>query len=176
MQKFKPFSDDIVFFDSEFTCSGVLKGDLMSIGMVSLDGKKELYLELKYDDRCISDWTQENVEPYLKGNPISREEAKKQIREFCGKSKPFLVATVNQYDMAFWHDLFDEEEEPIHRIPIDFASILFGLGLNPAREIGDEKKTFFAQFGVDLDNYQLHNSLDDVKLMRELYVKLAERN
>ncbi|MCK4636107.1 MAG: hypothetical protein KAT32_04555 [Candidatus Moranbacteria bacterium] len=175
MQKFKPFSDDIVFFDAEFTCSGVLKGELMSIGMISLDGKKELYLELEYNDICMSDWTRENVEPYLKGESVSRKEMKKQIREFCGKSEPFLVATVNQYDMAFWHDLFDGEEEPIHRIPIDFASILFGLGLNPAREISAEKKTFFAQFGINLDDFQLHNSLDDVRLMRELYVKLMKK-
>lgn len=175
MQKFKPFSDDIVFFDAEFTCSGVLKGDLMSVGMVSLDGKKELYAELKYDDRCISDWVVENVEPYLKGNPISREEVKKQIREFCGKSEPFLVATVNHFDMAFWHDLFDGEEEPNHRIPIDFASILFGLGMNPAREIDGEKENFFAQFDIDINKYQLHNSLDDAKLMRELYIRLTEK-
>jgi DNA polymerase III epsilon subunit-like protein len=175
MLNFKPFSNDIIFFDSEFTRSGILKGDLISIGMISLDGKKELYLELEFDEKKMSDWTRENVFPYLQGNPISREEVKKKIREFCGHSEPFLIATVNQFDMAFWHDLFDGEKEPIHRIPIDFASILFGLGLNPAREIDGEKSKFYAQFGIDLNNYKLHNSLDDAKLMRELYFRLVEK-
>lgn len=175
MQKFTPFSNNIIFFDAEFTQLGVLKGELISIGMISFDGKRELYLEFEFDKDKASDWTKERVFPYLQGNPVSREEAKKKIRAFCGESKPFLVATVNQYDMVFWHDLFDGEEEPNYYIPIDFASILFGLGLNPAREIDDKKSEFYAQFGIDLNKFKLHNSLDDVKLMRELYLKLMNK-
>jgi len=171
--RLKPFSDDVVFFDAEFTGHDIERDELMSIGMVSLDGKKEMYFELEYDENNVSEWVLENVVPFLGEEKISREEAKKRIREFCGSSEPHLVATVNQYDMAFWHKLFRGEKEPIHRIPIDFASMLFAVGLTPAREIGGEKANFYAQFGIDLKKYKVHNALDDARLMRDLYVKLS---
>ncbi len=170
----KPFSDDIVFFDAEFTGHDIANDNLMAIGMVSLDGEREMYFELEYDENFVNDWVRENVVPYLTGNKISHEDARKQIGDFCGKSDPHLVATVNQYDMAFWHKLFAGEKEPIHRIPIDFASMLFAVGLTPAREIDGEKANFYAQFGIDLNNYKVHNALDDAKLMRDLYITLSQ--
>ncbi|XLQ20345.1 MAG: hypothetical protein ACKUBY_01010 [Candidatus Moraniibacteriota bacterium] len=170
----QPFSDDVVFFDAEFTGHDIANDNLMAIGMVSLDGSREMYFELEYDKNHVNDWVIENVVPYLNGKKISREEARQKIREFCGNSEPHLVATVNQYDMAFWHKLFAGEKEPIHRIPIDFASMLFAIGLTPAREIGDEKKNFYAQFDINLDDYRVHNALDDAKLMRDLYIKLSK--
>ena len=173
-KKLQPFSDDIVFFDAEFTGHDIANDSLMAIGMVSLDGTREMYFELEYDENHVSEWVVENVVPYLTGDKISREEARQKIWEFCGKSEPHLVATVNQYDMAFWHKLFAGEKEPIHRIPIDFASMLFAIGLTPAREMGGEKANFYEQFGIDLDNYRVHNALDDAKLMRDLYVKLTQ--
>jgi hypothetical protein len=173
-KKLQPFSDDVVFFDAEFTGHDLAHDNLMSIGMVSLDGTREMYFELEYDKNHVNDWVRENVEPYLTQEKISREEARNRIREFCGKSEPHLVATVNQYDMAFWHKLFAGEEEPIHPIPIDFASMLFAIGLNPAREIDGEKKNFFATIGVDTTKYQIHNALDDARLMREAYVILSK--
>ncbi len=170
----QPFSDDVVFFDAEFTGHDMQKDVLMSIGMVSLDGNKEMYFELEYNKEHVSEWVREHVVPYLTQDKISRQEARQKIREFCGKSESHLVATVNQYDMAFWHKLFSGEDEPIHPIPIDFASMLFAIGLNPAREIDGEKKKFFAQFGIDTDRFQMHNALDDARLMRELYVTLIK--
>lgn len=173
MQKFTPFSDDIIFFDAEFTQLDVTKGELMSVGMVSYDGTKELYCELDYDKEHVSDFVRENVLPYMEGNPVSHAEAMQKIREICGNTAPHLVATVNQWDMAFWHKFFGDSEEPINRIPIDFASILFGMGLNPARTTDDEKEKFYAQYGIDLNDYNMHNALDDARLMRDLYMKLS---
>jgi hypothetical protein len=172
-KKLQPFSDDVVFFDAEFSGHDIVNDNLMAIGMVSLDGEREMYFELEYDEDHVNDWVKENVVPYLNGTKISQEEAKKKIREFCGNTKPHLIATVNQYDMAFWHKLFGSDEEPIHRIPIDFASMLFAIGLTPAREIGGQKVNFYAKFGIDLDDYRVHNALDDAKLMRQLYVRLS---
>ncbi len=173
-KKLQPFSEDIVFFDAEFTGHDLANDQLMSIGMVSLDGEREMYFELDYDKEHVSEWVRENVVPYLTQEKISREDARTRIREFCGKSEPHLVATVNQYDMAFWHKLFNGEEEPIHPIPIDFASMLFAIGLNPARDIDGEKKNFFASIGVDTEKYQIHNALDDARLMREAYIILTQ--
>ncbi|MEA3322790.1 MAG: 3'-5' exoribonuclease [Patescibacteria group bacterium] len=173
-KKLQPFSQDIVFFDAEFTGHDLANDQLMSIGMVSLDGEREMYFELEYGKAHVSEWVRENVVPYLTQEKISREDARCRIREFCGKSEPHLVATVNQYDMAFWHKLFNGEEEPIHPIPIDFASMLFAIGLNPARDIDGEKKNFFASIGVDIEKYQIHNALDDARLMREAYIILTQ--
>ena len=172
----QPFSEDVVFFDAEFTGHDLEKDQLISVGMVSCDGKRELYFELEYDTKQSNQWVKENVEPYLTQSKISPKEARKKIREFCGNSEPHLVATVNQYDMVFWHKFFKGEEEPIHPIPIDFASMLFAIGLNPAREIDGEKANFYAQFGIHLDDYHVHNALDDAKLMRDLYIKLSKEN
>ena len=176
IKHFTPFSDDIIFFDAEMTQLDVKKGELMAIGMINYDGTKELYIELEYDESTLSDWTRENVVPHLRLQKTSKEEAKKAIREICGHSEPHLIATVNQWDMTFWHKLFAGEETPVNRIPIDFASILFAMGLNPARTINGEKKEFYKQFGLDLENYNLHNALDDTRLMRDLYFKLAGKS
>lgn len=173
--RLQPFSDDIVFFDAEFTGHDIVNDQLMSVGMVSFDGEREMYFELEYDQNQVSDWVRENVEPHLTGEKISREQACEKIQKFCGSSEPHLVATVNQYDMVFWHKLFAGEKEPIHSIPIDFASMLFAIGLTPAREIDGEKKNFYAQFGIDLDQYKMHNALDDARLMRELYIMLTQK-
>ncbi len=176
IKHFTPFSDDIIFFDAEMTQLNVEKGELMAIGMINYDGSKELYLELEYDESTLSEWTKENVVPHLNSCKISKEEAKSQIRAICGHTEPHLVATVNQWDMAFWHKLFEGDKDPVNRIPIDFASVLYAIGLNPTRTINNEKEEFYKQFDLDLKNYNLHNALDDTKLMRDLYFKLAEKS
>lgn len=173
---FTPFSKDIIFFDAEFTKLDVYDGELMSVGMINYDGTKELYLELEYDKSTLSDWTKENVVPNLLSCKISKEKAKSQIREICGHTEPHLVATVNQWDMTFWNKLFIGEKSPTNRIPIDFASILYSIGLNPSRTIDDKKNTFYKQFNIDLSKYNLHNALDDTRLMRDLYFKLAKKS
>ncbi len=175
-KQFTPFSDDVVFFDAEFTGIDACTNDLISVGMISLDGEKELYFELPYNESKLSDWTREHVVPYLTGETITHEQARVAIRRFCGHSEPHLVATVNQRDMAFFHALFNDTDEPINRIPIDFATILFAMGLNPARTIDDKKEKFYKNFGINLSDYEMHNALEDTRLMRDLYVKLAKKS
>ncbi len=170
----QPFSDDIVFFDAEFTGHDLVADQLMSIGMVSFDGTREMYIELEYDAHHVSEWVRAHVVPHLTGEKTSREDACEKITAFCGHTEPHLVATVNQYDMVFWHKLFAGKKEPIHPIPIDFASMLFAVGLTPAREIGGTKENFYAQFGIDVHQYKMHNALDDARLMRALYVTLTK--
>jgi len=173
---FTPFSDDVVFFDAEFTGLNAFSDDLISVGMISYDGQKELYFELPYDDAKLSDWTREHVVPYLTGDTITHDQAREAITRFCGNTKPHLIATANRRDMAFFQVLFEGLEEPIHRIPIDFATILFSMGLNPARTIDDQKEKFYKSFGIDLADYEMHNALEDTRLMRDLYTKLATKS
>src|SRR3989338_1487581 len=125
----KPYSDNIIFLDTEFSSLDPYKGEILSIGLVKLNGD-ELYLEIGYEGP-LDQWVVENVIPDLKRKKINREDALIEIRKFVGSQKPYIVAYVNQYDVIYTYKLFGKEEKPFFWLPIDFASILFGLGIDP---------------------------------------------
>lgn len=167
-----PYSDNIIFFDTEFTDLDVKKGELLSIGMIKNTGE-ELYLELE-PDGPIHPWVVDHVLPHLIGNPIPKDEAKEKLRAFVGEGEPYLVAYVNQFDAVYWYQLFGgAKEHPAYWIPIDFASILFGYGYSP-NSMG--KHAFFEELGIDKDKYQLHNALEDARLLRDTYIQFYKQN
>lgn len=175
MKKFTPALKNIIFYDGEFTSLNPYTGELLSVAMVTQEGK-ELYREIEPKGE-LSDWDKEYVVPYLKGHFISQEKAKDEITQFLGKDQPHLVCFVPQYDIIFLHKLFkigggEQDTLPYHWMPIDFASILFSLGINP-RQYSDTNPEFFAELGVDIEKYQKHNALDDARLLREVYNALA---
>ncbi len=160
-----PYSDNIIFLDTEFTDLDVRKGELMSIGLIKTTGE-ELYLELEYTDEPHP-WVVENVIPTLTGKKVKKVDAILELKEFVGTDSPFMVAYVNQFDSVFWYDLFGSaKEHPFYWIPIDFASILFAHGLDP-NSMGRHK--FFESLGIDKNKYNKHNALDDAKLLAETY-------
>lgn len=165
----KPYSDNIIFFDTEFSALDPYKGEILSVGLVKLNGE-ELYLELEYDG-YTEEWPKKNIIPTLKGPKVSREEAKKKITEFIGKEKPYSVAYVNQFDAVYWRKLFNAGDDPFFWLPIDFASMLFALGIDPEAYYFGDKKNFFKELGVDHTKYTEHNALDDAKLLREVWLK-----
>jgi len=168
------FSDNIIFFDTEFTNIDSEIGEIMSIALVKQNGE-ELYLELNYNEMTVHPWVKDNVVPYLSGNKVSHEEAVKQIWDFIGRGeeKPFLMAYVNQFDSIYWYRLFtDPKDHPVFWIPIDFASILFSFGINP--EIM-RVEDFFKWLEVDKSMYHKHNALDDAKLLKDTYTKFKEK-
>lgn len=167
-----PFSDNIIFFDTEFTNLDARKGELLSIGMVKPNGE-ELYLEFEHTGP-LDPWVVEHVMPYLEGITFTKEEACKLIREFVGDSEPYLVAYVNQFDAVYWYDLFGSaQDHPAFWIPIDFASILFAYGL-PANAMGNTK--FIKSLGVGVDTqHKEHNALDDARLLKQVYYKFFEQ-
>jgi len=165
-----PYSDNIIFFDTEFTHLDPKIGELLSIGMVKYTGE-ELYLEFEYGVDPHP-WVIENVLPTLKGNPVSKAVAREQLNEFVGDSKPYLMAYVNQFDAIYWYELFeDPKAHPAFWIPIDFASVLFGAGYDP-NSMGKDR--FFEELGVDKSVYNLHNALDDAQLLSVVYKKFIE--
>ena len=173
-QSFTPYSDHIIFFDTEFSYLDPRKGELLSIGMIKPSGE-ELYLEFSIPVD-VDPWVEEHVLPHLQGTKVSKQEAQKQIQSFCtpgylsAGEKPYLVAYVNQFDAIFWYDLFaSTKEHPAYWIPIDFASILFGLGFDP-NSMG--KGSFFEFLGINKAQYRLHNALDDARLLRDVYTAL----
>lgn len=170
-KKFTPATDNIFFYDSEFTSLDPYTGELLSVGMI-LPDNRELYLEIEPKGE-VSAWDQEHVIPYLSGAYITREEARTRIADFLGDTHPHPVCFVPQYDLLFLHKLFgvkDGEQEgiPYHWMPVDFASILFSAGINPKR-YSDEDPELFASFGIEAAQYRKHNALDDAKKLKAAY-------
>ncbi len=166
-----PASDNIIFFDTEFTDLDVKKGELLSIGLVKPNGE-ELYIELPYTKEP-HEWVKEHVLPHLSGELTSYEDARIQITEFLGDTKPHLIAFINQLDSVYWYDFFGSPQaHPAHKHPIDFGSILFGHGFKTTSmsdpDFLDMLKITAQDRGVG------HNALDDAKFLRKVYNSFYE--
>ncbi|MFA7244799.1 MAG: hypothetical protein WC070_01295 [Candidatus Magasanikbacteria bacterium] len=167
----KFFSNNIIFFDTEFSNIDIEKGELISLALVKMTGE-ELYLEFDYKKKELHPWVKENVIPYLSGHTTKKKDALNQIWDFVGREgeKPYLMAYVNQFDSIYWYRLFaDPKNHPAFWIPIDFASILFSLGYDP--EVMRDKE-FFKELKIDTKKYNKHNALDDAKLLAETFKKM----
>lgn len=165
----KPFSDNIIFMDTEFTDLEPSTGEIISIALVKLNGES-LYLELEHEGK-LSDWAKEHL-PTLTEEKISKEVAKEKIREFVGDSLPYPVCFVPQFDMVFLHNLFHYEDFPFDYHAVDMSTILFSRGLDPRNF--DNNIEFFSKYGINLDNYEKHHALGDAKLLRDLYMNFFE--
>ncbi len=166
----RPFSKNIIFLDTEFSTLDPYKGEILSIGLVKFDGE-ELYLELEYEGET-SDFVKKHVLPLLEGPKISREEARERIKEFVGEGEPYMVSLVNQFDTIYFYKLFwvhEEQEQPFHWLPIDFAAILFGAGHDPEKFI-----KVAHELGVSTKPYRAHHALQDAKLLREVFLKFFD--
>lgn len=165
-----PFSDNIIFYDSEFSSFNSKKGEILSIGMVKMNGE-ELYLELEYSNEP-DQWVVDNVLPHLTGEKISQEEALEKIKKFAGPDTPFLLSYIDNYDAVYLKNIMGPGKNNIfHWITIDIASMFFALGLNP-EDFGDaDRDGSFEKMGIDWKKYREHHALDDAKLLREYYLK-----
>ena len=173
----KPFSENIIFLDTEFSSLDPNKGEILSIGLVKLNGE-ELYLELEYDGE-VSDWVKENVIPFLTQEKMNREKAVEKVKQFIGDAKPYIVGYINQDDVMYWQKLYRSvgvKENPFQLVAIDFATILFMLGIDPESYYFGDENNFYKKIGIDYTKYKKHHALDDAKLLREVYLKFIEKN
>jgi len=163
---------EIIFYDTEFTNLDITQGELLSIGLVKQSGE-ELYIELEYNRETVHPWVEEHVLPYLQNNPISIEEARVKLWDFVGDDKPYLMAYVNQFDAIYWYKLFaDPQNHPAFWIPLDFASILFAHGYK-VESMGDVH--FFNELGIDKSKYNMHNALDDARMLKDVYEAFTKK-
>jgi len=171
----KPFSDNVIFYDSEFSSLDPEKGDLLSVGMVKMNGD-ELYFELEHEGE-VDPWVEKNVAPYLTGEKISIEEAFKRMKKFAGSKTPFLVSYVDNYDAVYLKKIIGQAKRNLfHWMSIDIASMFFALGRNP-EDFGDaDKNGEFKKLGIDWKQYREHHALDDAKLLREYYLKIFKND
>jgi DNA polymerase III epsilon subunit-like protein len=170
----KLFSDNIIFWDSEFTDLDPYKGEILSLGFIKPTGE-ELYLELEHTGE-VSGWVKEKLLPELTQPKISRQGALEKIIAFLGPNRPFLVAYVNQFDAIYLYKLLgttsSTKEYPFHWIHVDFASILFAQGIDPERYNQKRPDSLFAEYQIDISKYNKHNALDDARMLRDLYIKM----
>lgn len=161
------FSKNIIFVDTEFSTLDPYKGELLSVGIVKLNGES-LYLEIEFNGET-SLWVEKHILPTLKNKKVSREKAIQIINKFVGKKKPYAIGFIPQHDTLYMYKLFGTDNHPFHWFPIDFASILFSQGINPDDYF---EKSFLNKIGVDTTKYKhTHNALDDATLLREVFIK-----
>ena len=169
---FKPFSDNVIFIDTEFSSLDPYQGEILSIGLVKLNGE-ELYVELEYQGE-VDEWVRDNIIPTLTEKKLSRKAAVKEVNAFIGIAEPYMVGYINQFDTIYWYKLFRTDSDPLYWIPIDFASILFAFGINPESYSGENEDNFYTEIGIDPGKYRKHHALDDARLLREVYLKFTE--
>ena len=156
-----PYSDNVVFLDTEFSGLEHYLGELISIGLVKLGGE-ELYLELEYSGP-VNAYVVREVLPKLSGQTVTREEAVARIKAFVGEGRPYMLSHAGHYDAIYVNKLFGIEEQPFNWVPLDFASMLFSHGVSPAEDL-------FARFGLDRGGYRNDHALDDARFLREVYL------
>ncbi len=71
--------------------------------------------------------------------------------------------------------MFGIGKVPFNWIPIDFASILFAMGINPESYYRGDEDNFYRELGIAHTKYREHHALDDAKLLRQVYLKLPEK-
>lgn len=172
----EPFEkENIVFIDTEFTDLDPYKGEILSIGVVKVTGE-EFYVELENEYES-SDWVTKNIIPSLKEKKYPKEVAVAKLEKFLGKSMPYAIGFVDNYDAIYLTKLFGAGNLPFRWMTIDFASILFAIGVNPVKYQLDSSgaKSFYRKLGIDMKKYRNHHALDDAKLLRDVWLKLVAK-
>lgn len=170
-----------VYFDTEFT--GLhQKTTLISIGLVSEDGKS-FYAELTdYDQSQVNDWMQENVIAHLhlsdyrieQGNLVAWVGDKNTTRQH-------LTEWLTQFDFVeMWSDclsydwvLFNQLwghafniPKNVYYIPFDICTLFKVKGIDP--DINREE-----YLGLT-EGKQKHNALWDAKVIKACYERLND--
>lgn len=159
-----------IFFDTEFT--GLHQNTtLISIGMVSEDGR-ELYCELNdYDKEQIDNWLNDNVIANLHGtNQINTEQLRKAIEGFI---KPYdrveMWSDCLSYDWVLFNQIWGHAfniPKNVYYIPFDICTLFKVKGIDP-----DISREEFAGLNA---NGQKHNALWDAKVIKACYQRLMQ--
>ena len=169
-----------VFLDSEFT--GLVSGaELISIGLISQDGRT-FYAELNdYDAKNINDWLRENVITHLRftefrSNPrldlehhamkTSRFDVSNALSEWLAQwDKVEIWGDCIAYDWVLFCGLFGgamKIPSNVYYIPFDIATLFYVRGIDP-----DISRVEYAGASE-----AKHNALHDAKIIRSCYLRL----
>ncbi|WP_175916544.1 3'-5' exoribonuclease [Burkholderia sp. BCC1638] len=114
----------LLFLDTEYTGLKQQTPRLVSLGIVSEDGRRELYMELadtwKVDD-CTA-FVRREVLPLLEGTPITFEQGRSRLREwFLTAPRTVQIACDSSTDFAFLLELLGTP------LPTNLASTYYDL-------------------------------------------------
>ena len=181
-----------IFFDTEFT--GLHKNtSLISIGLISEDGKTFYAENVDYDKSQVDDWIKEHLianTSYLKESG-NMDTASTSLSNFyhvegIGGIRADLRDWFNQfdsvemwsdclaYDWVLFNDIFGHAfniPKNIYYIPFDICTLFKIKDIDP-----DINREEFAEYDCD---GQKHNALHDAKVIKACYEKLMsnqERN
>ncbi len=172
---FNPFEkQNLIFIDTEFSDLDPYKGELLSVGIVKLTGE-EFYIELEYTGESHK-WVVSHILPTLTQPKLNKEQAKELMSQFLNSKMPFAVGFIDNYDVIYMTKLFGAGNLPFKWQTIDFASILFGLGIDPRQSLSGTSgpKAFYRSLGIDTEKYKKHNALDDAKMLRDAWLALCK--
>lgn len=96
------------FLDTEFSERGPkFPVELISIGIVSEDGREFYAHSAEYDVDGCNDWVQKNVLPHLLSEPpMSLYSIKESIKVFIGEEKPEFWGYFADYDWVVFCQIF----------------------------------------------------------------------
>lgn len=135
------------FVDCEFD---VPTKTLISLAIVSEDGKREFYEVLDYSN-IKSEWVKENVIPILQKAPISREEFQDKLTKFVGQFPGMNIIVNHPNDVIYFGEALLGEKGAwimIQPLTFDVDDKLSGKG-----------------------SKLLHNALFDARATREDWLK-----
>lgn len=158
-----------IFFDTEFT--GLhQKTTLISIGMVTEDGRA-FYAELNdYDKDQLDPWLSEHVIGNLTGKHVlSTSELATELRMFLGQFDTVeMWSDCLAYDWVLFNNIFGGAfsiPKNVYYIPFDLCTLMKVKGVDP-----DINREAYAGFEEDQSK---HNSLHDAQVIKACYEKLT---
>lgn len=184
-----------IYFDTEFT--GLHKNTtLISIGLVSEDGKK-FYAEFTdYDKSQVNDWIKDNViayTSYLKesGNMEvcstsydnyyscgKKDYIKNDLHEWLSQFENVqLYSDCNHYDMVLFIDIFGtafdlpENVSPVcHDINQDIAK---HYGISDSKAFDKSREEIMSDLCEGVIEGDKHNSLYDAEVIKSIYEQIG---
>lgn len=81
--RFKPFTDNVIFMDTEFSTNDPYEGEILSIALVKLDGE-ELYLELEFEGEA-NEWVKKHILPKLDQVKSLKKGCSGNDKKICGR-------------------------------------------------------------------------------------------
>lgn len=158
-----------VFFDLEFTGLNQ-NADILSIGLISDDGKT-YYAEISdYDPHKVSGWVHENViNHFNNSHVITKSELKEELVEWFSQfTSVEMWSDVGQYDWVIFCNIFGSAldiPKNINYICFDLATLLKSCNIDP--DIYREK--FVDTIPIE---GRKHNAIWDAQITKACYEKL----
>lgn len=156
----------LVFLDTEFTGLGQRWPRLISIGLVSDDGRHSFYAELApegYMDKCTP-WVRVNVLPFLDGSDciLQPGELRQRLAEWLGSLGPVrIVNDAPDYDFALLKSVLVPWPANVDPNPVRFDTRTLGDRLQETLEI--YRGSYFTPTKPE------HHALHDAQALRRTW-------